>query len=228
MKQKLLLLIVLLWIVFSVIGQKKSESLWYSQPAAKWLQALPIGNGSLGGMIFGGVDKEQIQFNESSLITGTTSVNGNEKPTVGNYQPFGNIYINFGNLKAENYRRQLCLDNAVQTVIFRSGDVTYRREYFSSYPDKVLAANFSADKKGKISFRLILKDAHTAKITMTGNKITASGSLSENGMQYESQVMVINSGGQLIADSAGIAVSNANSVTVLLVAGTDFSKYFEK
>jgi alpha-L-fucosidase 2 len=227
MKQTPFLLITLLCIVLSVFGQEKSECIWYSQPATKWLQALPIGNGSLGGMIFGGIEKEQIQFNESSLITGTTSVNGNEKPTVGNYQPFGNIFIDFGNMTADNYRRQLCLDNAVQMVTFRSGEVNYRREYFSSYPDKVLVANFSADKSGKISFRIILKDAHTAKTTVLGNKIIASGALSENGMQYESQVMVLNRGGQLVADSTGIAVSNANSVTVLLVAGTDFSKDFE-
>ena len=93
--------------VLSVFAKSKTpkESLWYTQPAEKWLQALPIGNGSLGGMIFGGVQKEQIQFNESSLITGTTSINGNEKATVGNYQPFGDVLIDFGNLRAENYRR---------------------------------------------------------------------------------------------------------------------------
>ncbi|MBV5283577.1 MAG: glycoside hydrolase N-terminal domain-containing protein [Paludibacter sp.] len=91
-------------------------SLWYTQPAKQWLQALPIGNGSLGGMIFGGVEKEQIQFNESSLITGTTSVNGNEKPTVGNYQPFGDVLVDFGNLRAENYCSELSLNDAVHTV----------------------------------------------------------------------------------------------------------------
>ena len=34
-------------------------TLWYAQPAAKWLEALPIGNGSLGGMIFGGTTNER-------------------------------------------------------------------------------------------------------------------------------------------------------------------------
>jgi len=214
----------------SVFCQKTSqkECLWYAQPAEKWLQALPIGNGSLGGMIFGGVEKEQIQFNESSLITGTTSVNGNEKPTVGNYQPFGNILIDFDDLKHDNYRRELCLNNAIQTVKFQSGGVNHLREYFSSYPDKVLVAHFSADQQGKISFRMMLKDAHNATISVSGNKIQASGTLTENGMQYESQVMLINKGGRLVADSTGITISNAHSVTILLVAGTDFSKDFEK
>ncbi|MDH2424900.1 glycoside hydrolase N-terminal domain-containing protein [Sphaerisporangium sp. TRM90804] len=46
-------------------------TLWYDKPAADWeTQALPIGNGALGAMVFGGVASEQIQFNEKSLWTG--------------------------------------------------------------------------------------------------------------------------------------------------------------
>jgi len=230
MKFKLLFSISFLLVVLSANAKQTTpkESLWYTQPAKQWLQALPIGNGSLGGMIFGGVDKEQIQFNESSLITGTTSINGNAKPTVGYYQPFGDILIDFGNLKADNYRRELNLNNAIQSVTFSSGDVNYRREYFSSFPDKVLVANFTASKKGKISFTLKLKDAHNGKIEVSGNTITASGMLTDNGMQYESQVVVINNGGLMTIENASISVSNANDVKILLVAGTDFSKDFSK
>ena len=229
MKFKFSFSIIFMLVVFTTFAKQtvSKENLWYTQPAKQWLQALPVGNGSLGGMIFGGVEKEQIQFNESSLITGTTSINGNEKPTVGNYQPFGDIFIDFGNLKADNYRRELNLNNAIQTVTFTADGVRYRRGYFCSYPDKVLVAHFSSDKRNKISFRLTLKDAHNAKITVERNKITATGKLSENGMHYESQVLVIINGGKMLSDSAGISVSNAGNVMVLLVAGTDFSKNFE-
>ncbi len=44
--------------------------LWYEQPATKWTEALPIGNGRLGAMVFGGASDEHIQFNESTLWTG--------------------------------------------------------------------------------------------------------------------------------------------------------------
>jgi alpha-L-fucosidase 2 len=44
--------------------------LWYRQPAAEWVEALPVGNGRLGAMVFGGVAREQIQLNEESLWTG--------------------------------------------------------------------------------------------------------------------------------------------------------------
>lgn len=44
--------------------------LWYTKPAAKWTDALPIGNGRLGAMVFGGVENDRIQFNEETLWTG--------------------------------------------------------------------------------------------------------------------------------------------------------------
>ncbi|MFD2354267.1 glycoside hydrolase N-terminal domain-containing protein [Nonomuraea ferruginea] len=46
-------------------------TLWYEEPAVDWeTQALPIGNGPLGAMVFGGVVTERIQFNEKTLWTG--------------------------------------------------------------------------------------------------------------------------------------------------------------
>jgi hypothetical protein len=45
-------------------------SLWYRQPAAMWEEALPVGNGFLGVMVFGGVPTEHIQFNEHTVWTG--------------------------------------------------------------------------------------------------------------------------------------------------------------
>ena len=45
-------------------------TLWYKQPANLWVEALPVGNGRMGAMVFGGVAKERIQFNESTVWTG--------------------------------------------------------------------------------------------------------------------------------------------------------------
>ncbi len=44
--------------------------LWYRQPAAKWTDALPIGNGRLGAMVFGGIETERLQLNEDTLWSG--------------------------------------------------------------------------------------------------------------------------------------------------------------
>ena len=45
-------------------------SLWYRQPASQWVEALPVGNGRLGAMVFGGVERERIQLNEDTLWAG--------------------------------------------------------------------------------------------------------------------------------------------------------------
>ena len=52
------------------IAPKHPLELLYSRPAERWVEALPIGNGRLGGMIFGGIAKERIQFNEDTVWQG--------------------------------------------------------------------------------------------------------------------------------------------------------------
>ena len=50
--------------------KEASIRLWYDTPAQNWNEALPIGNGRLGAMVFGGTDKEQLQLNENTLYSG--------------------------------------------------------------------------------------------------------------------------------------------------------------
>ena len=52
------------------ISMNDSTVLWYKQPAENWDEALPIGNGRLGAMVFGGVHKERYQLNEDSVWSG--------------------------------------------------------------------------------------------------------------------------------------------------------------
>lgn len=70
MKKKYIFLAFFITNFFTSFSQSQSLKLWYKQPAVKWTEALPIGNGKLGGMIFGGIDKDHIQFNEETLWTG--------------------------------------------------------------------------------------------------------------------------------------------------------------
>ncbi len=70
---------------------QQSYKLWYDKPATNWeKEALPIGNGNLGAMVFGGIDQEHIQFNQDSLWIGDES-------ETGSYQAFGDFYITFNN-----------------------------------------------------------------------------------------------------------------------------------
>lgn len=50
--------------------ESRALKLWYTKPADKWVEALPMGNGKLGAMIFGGINEELIQLNENTLWSG--------------------------------------------------------------------------------------------------------------------------------------------------------------
>jgi alpha-L-fucosidase 2 len=68
--KKPLVLFCLCAILFSANAQLSDYVLWYKQPAADWNEALPIGNGRLGAMVFGDCYRETIQLNEESLWAG--------------------------------------------------------------------------------------------------------------------------------------------------------------
>ncbi len=60
--------LALLFIVLPLAGAE--SVLWYNKPASKWVEALPVGNGRLAGMVFGGVRADQIQLNEDTVWAG--------------------------------------------------------------------------------------------------------------------------------------------------------------
>jgi alpha-L-fucosidase 2 len=59
-------------------ASQSALTLWYKQPAAEWVEALPVGNGRLGAMVFGGIATEQIQLNEDTVWSG-----GGAAPQIG-------------------------------------------------------------------------------------------------------------------------------------------------
>ena len=68
--KKILLIALSAFFVGIAAAQESPLSLWYKQPADNWNEALPVGNGRLGAMVFGDVEKEHIQLNEESLWAG--------------------------------------------------------------------------------------------------------------------------------------------------------------
>lgn len=59
-------------------SMEHKQQLWYRQPAGEWNEALPIGNGRLGAMIFGGAAEEKLQLNEDSVWYGGPRDRNNE------------------------------------------------------------------------------------------------------------------------------------------------------
>ena len=70
MKKHFLFPFLFLLLVVSQLPAQQDLKLWYEQPASRWVEALPVGNGKIGAMIFGGVKEELIQLNETTLWSG--------------------------------------------------------------------------------------------------------------------------------------------------------------
>lgn len=228
MKKRIILACLLMSQVFnglfaqSYSGQASAPSsnlsLWYRSPATNWMtSALPIGNGRIGAMIYGGIPQEHIQFNDKTLWTGSPTIRGA-------YQNFGDLYLNFPDLTPSktivNYRRDLNLSNGVSSVNYSVDGVDYQREYFCSYVDNAIIMRLSSSGSGKISFEADLIDAHSGTKNIVGNKITFKGSVTILG--YEAQLSILNDGGTITEDAGKLVVSNANTATLILTLGTNY------
>lgn len=70
MKKPLFFLLIIISASCNITNRDSALRLWYDKPATVWEEALPVGNGRIGGMVYGDPYREQIQFNEESLWTG--------------------------------------------------------------------------------------------------------------------------------------------------------------
>lgn len=190
-------------------------SLDYDKPAVVWTEALPLGNGRMGCMVFGMPDKEKIQFNEESLITG-------DSVRVGSYQPFGNLYVTTGHTDVEEYSRCLDISSAIHKVSYKYNGVKFFREAFASYPDNVIVVKFSASKRKMLNLHISLEDEHGAVTKTEAGLLSFSNRLKANGMKYTATVKVVSKGGHTAGCKTGIRVAGADEVIIYLVASTDF------
>lgn len=92
-------IIILCLLCFHFAFPQENLNLWYTKPSASWNEALPIGNGRLGAMVFGGVNNETFQLNEESLWSGKkiNDINPQAKAHLAEIQ---NLLINGENKKA--------------------------------------------------------------------------------------------------------------------------------
>jgi alpha-L-fucosidase 2 len=231
-------LIALGWVS---VASAADLTLRYDEPAPDTPQgwereALPIGNGQIGAMIFGGLARERIQFNEISLWAG-------DAQALGAYQPFGDIFIELPGHEqgVSRYSRELDLEQGVQRVSYVRHGVTYRREYFASHPAHVMVVRLSADKLGHLSGAVELTDRHGGRLGVGNGRLYSTGTLAgwvqpsgrereaagpppttSNVMDYAAQAQVLADGGALGVAGSKITFAGCNSVTLIIAAGTSY------
>ncbi len=207
--------------------------LWYQQPAVATRtsplinEALPIGNGHIGGVIVGGAAREQVVLDEDSLWLGGDNPSGNDN-TMGSYQMLGSLFINLpGHEKATDYRRDLDIGDSLAHVSYSVNGVKFSRESFCSHADGVLVVRLMADKPGSYTGSIELTDSHGATIVADKNRLTDAGALN-NGLKYEVQLVAVHAGGSLQANGSALAFTNCDSLTLVIAAGTDYAMDYAK
>ena len=188
--------------------------LLYDHPAANnndgWVsQSLPLGNGYMGVNLFGGVQEDRLQITENSLVDAPTD-------KIGGLNNFAEVFLDFPHTVPSKYSRDLVLNSATAHVSYDDAGVSYQREYFASYPDKVFVSRLRASKVGALEFTLhptipYLADFRRAKgdnrgkhgtVKADGNTITLAGTMDYYGIKFEGQFKVIPQGGTLMATNS--------------------------
>lgn len=250
--------------------------LWYDQPAESWMTgALPIGNGYMGAMIFGGVEEEHIQFNEETLWTGGKGewdeYNGGNRenahkhlPEVrrlldagkydeahklankeltgiikkdanaegwvgfGAYQPFGDIFVKpIQSGTITDYRRELDISKAVATISYTADGIDHTRKYFASYPSRTLIFHFENDHPKGIDYVIKQTTVHpNVTIRLEGDQLVMSGSLTNNGMQLESRMLIETDGKKPTFRDGELKIKSAKTITLYLTAATDYTNEY--
>ncbi len=228
---RLLAVLLATFFAFSDCSAKteKTLRLWYNQPAPDsdmgWVnRSIPMGNGYMGVNLFGGTTQERIQITENSLYDWGND-RGLKRRGLNN---FAEVYIDFGHDDAKNYTQELNLNQGVASVNYEQDGVAYSREYFTSYPDKVMAIRLKASKEGALSFTLrptipFIGEGKSGSVSAKDDVITLSGVMTYYKIKFEGQFKVIPDGGTMKATKEGtITVLDATSAVILIAVGTNY------
>ncbi|MBQ5895999.1 MAG: glycoside hydrolase family 95 protein, partial [Bacteroidaceae bacterium] len=216
---------------------KNPNTLWYTTSAEAagvsypWMEyALPLGNGELGCMVFGGVRTEELQFNEKTLWSGPANTVG---AGSGNrtFMNFGSLFIaNNDNSVYEgvtDYVRYLDIEEGIAGVEFKNANGTKQvRKYFSSAPDQVIAGQYKTEGEDKLNLTFMLEPG--TGIGATAVTYNADGTAEFTGamtaVKFAARLHVVaDEGATVTATGKGITVKNATEVTFYLKGATNFN-----
>lgn len=202
MKRKILFFLLLS--TGSANAQQK-DLMVYDKPASYFEDALPIGNGRIGGMVYGGITKDRISLNEATLWAGYP-VDANMNPEAkkylplvrealfageykkadsltkfiqgkfsASYAPLGNLLMDFKVKEATRYSRSLDLRRGLVNVSFDADETNYTREYFVSHPHQLMFVKLSSKGKNKMNVELTMNSLLCYKLLKTGKGLSMNG-----------------------------------------------------
>lgn len=147
------------------------------------------------------------------------------------YLTLGSAVVNFSYPAGEvgDYRRELDIKDAVASVMYKVGDVTYAREAFASLPQGVVVMRMSADKAAALNFDLAYDAPGSSTVKAKGNTLTVTvpGMDQEGikaGLTAECGLKVITDG-KVNALKDALSVTNASEAVIYIAAATNYVSY---
>ena len=157
------------------------------------------------------------------------------------YEPLGDLRLLFYGIDANEtsrYVRDLDMATGITSLSYIYKGVTYTREAFVSYPDKVLVMRITADKPGMVSFDAWLDSHFADKVSAQPGRLTLDGEwentiphywligqYADKGMSFQTAIKVDNEGGQSTVHKNKLRIRNANAATIVLAAATGHVDY---
>jgi len=187
-KTKVISLLLIL-IVQNAFAQKPENKLWYRQPAEKWIESLPVGNGRLGAVVFGGIEKETLGLNISTLWSGEASTTNEKTTGLENLPKIRQHYFNEEYTEAEKLIEKHLLGN--------------KENYGTHLPMGSLFLDFGIDAK-KVS---------NYKRELDISKAIASVNFNLSGIEYSREVLASHPDDVLII---GLATSKKKALSAKL------------
>ncbi len=223
-----------------------------ANPASEWENASPIGCGSAGCMIRGGVAEERMTFNEESIWDGGPMdmriegyadklrhvrelfLAGREydadqwaEKNMGDcfkrikaYEYAGELLVSFGgDDAAANYRRDLDLTDGVCTVRYEKDGHAYCREYFASYPARLICCRFTCGAPMDLCIRY--RRENVVSLRLSPDSLTAVAATANGQHRFVFKTRIFSNGAASVTEN-GVAVRGATEVTLYTAIATAF------
>ena len=141
------------------------------------------------------------------------------------YSTLGDLYLRSAQSEGiSHYRRELDLDTGIVRTTYQLDGVNYTREVFASAPDEVIVIRITANKKNAISFRASMDRPSDFSVKTSGQDtlVLREGPDHKGQIRFAGEVQVLPFNGTIHAEGPELVISNADAVTVLITAATDF------
>lgn len=204
--------------------QLNDETMWggspYRNDKPEALESLP----QVRELIFAGKNMEAQNLIQENFYAGKHGMP---------YQTIGSLIIETpGHEKVTDYYRDLDLERAVATTRYKVDGVTFQREVFASFPDKVVVVRLTADRPGKLNFKVGYVSPLEHKVSRKGKKLVLTGKGRDHEgvkglIRMETQTQADVDGGKVKIDDQNITVEGADSVTLYVSSGTNFINYHD-